>query len=58
MSWLSRVTFPAGGRDADSSVAAGMAGQVTQRLLTLGTTVFASYATVHHRATRAVMQCV
>ncbi len=44
MSWLSRVTFPADGHDADSSVAASMAGQVTQRLLALSTTVFASYA--------------
>ena len=58
MDWLSRVTFPAEERWADSSVAASMTRQATQKLLASGTTAFAGYATVHHDATRAAMQCV
>jgi len=56
--WLSRVTFPAEERWADSSVAAGMTRRATQKLLASGTTAFASYATVHHDATRAAMMCI
>lgn len=56
--WLSRVTFPAEQRWADSSVAAGMARAAAQQLLRHGTTAFASYATVHHDGTRAAMQCI
>lgn len=58
MNWLSRVTFPAEVRWADSSVAAHMTRLAMQKLLASGTTAFASYATVHHDATRAAMQYI
>jgi guanine deaminase len=58
LEWLDRVIFPAEARWADPDYAGAMATRVAKELLSVGTTSVASYATVHHEATRAAMEAL
>ena len=55
LDWLNRVTFPHEARWADPDFAGAMTGRVIDQLLSVGTTSFAAYATVHHDATRRAL---
>lgn len=58
LDWLDRVTFPNEARWADAGYAADMTERVLDQLVSVGTTSFAAYATVHHEATRrALVAC-
>jgi guanine deaminase len=57
LDWLDRVTFPNEARWADADYAAEMTERVIDQLLSVGTTSFAAYATVHHEATRCALGC-
>ena len=57
LDWLDRVTFPNEARWADADYAADMTERVIDQLLSVGTTSFAAYATVHHEATRRALGC-
>ena len=56
LDWLHQVTFPAEARWADADYAAAMTGRVLDQLMSVGTTGFAAYATVHHNATRHALE--
>jgi guanine deaminase len=55
LDWLDRVTFPNEARWADPDYAAAMTERVVDQLMSVGTTSFAAYATVHHEATRRAL---
>lgn len=57
LDWLENVTFPGEARWADADYAADMTERVIDQLLSVGTTSFAAYATVHHEATRRALDC-
>jgi guanine deaminase len=58
LDWLQRVTFPNEARWADPDYAAVMTERVAEQLMSVGTTSFAAYATVHHEsAKRALEAC-
>lgn len=57
LDWLDRVTFPNEARWADADYAADMTERVLDQLMSVGTTSFAAYATVHHEATRRALGC-
>lgn len=57
LDWLDRVTFPAEARWADADYAEDMTERVLDQLMSVGTTSFAAYATVHHEATRRALGC-
>ncbi len=56
LDWLSRVTFPNEARWADADYAAAMTSRVLDQMMSVGTTSFAAYATVHHEATRRALE--
>ena len=56
LDWLHQVTFPAEARWADADYAAAMTERVLDQLMSVGTTSFAAYATVHHEATRHALE--
>lgn len=55
MAWLGRVTFPAEARWADIDHAAQETERVLGELLSVGTTSFAAYATVHHEPVKLAL---
>lgn len=57
LDWLDRVTFPNEARWVDADYAAEMTERVIDQLMSVGTTSFAGYATVHHEATRRALGC-
>ncbi len=57
LDWLDRVTFPNEARWADADYAAAMTERVIDQLMSVGTTSFAAYATVHHEATKRALDC-
>ena len=56
LDWLEQVTFPNEAKWADADYAAEMTERVIGQLVSVGTTSFAAYATVHHEATRRALQ--
>lgn len=56
LDWLERVTFPNEARWADVDYAAGMTERVLEQLMSVGTTSFAAYATVHHESTKRALE--
>ncbi len=57
LDWLDRVTFPNEARWADPDYALAMTERVIDQLLSVGTTSFAAYATVHHESARRALDC-
>jgi guanine deaminase len=57
LDWLDRVTFPNEARWADAGYAELMTERVIDQLLSVGTTSFVGYATVHHEATQRALGC-
>jgi len=57
LDWLDRVTFPNEARWADADYAAAMTERVIDQMLSVGTTSFVGYATVHHEATKRALGC-
>jgi len=57
LDWLDRVTFPNEARWADADYASAMTERVIDQLLSVGTTSFVGYATVHHEATHRALDC-
>lgn len=58
LEWLEAAVFPAEARWADADFAGQMAARVARRLLSVGTTAVAAYATVHHAGTKAAMHAL
>lgn len=56
LDWLDKVTFPSEARWADAEYAADMTGRVIDQLMSVGTTSFAAYATVHHESARRALE--
>lgn len=57
LDWLDQVTFPNEARWADADYAGAMTDRVIDQLLSVGTTSFAAYATVHHESARRALSC-
>ncbi len=57
LDWLDQVTFPNEARWADPDYALSMTERVIDQLLSVGTTSFVGYATVHHEATKRALGC-
>ncbi len=57
LDWLDQVTFPNEARWADPDYALTMTERVIDQLLSVGTTSFVGYATVHHEATKRALDC-
>lgn len=54
--WLQRIIFPAETRWSDRDFAGQMSARAARRLLSVGTTGIAAYATVHHESALAAAQ--
>jgi guanine deaminase len=57
LDWLDQVTFPNESRWADAEYAGAMTERVIDQLVSVGTTSFVGYATVHHEATQRALDC-
>lgn len=57
LDWLDQVTFPNEARWADPGYAGAMTERVIDQLLSVGTTSFVGYATVHHESARRALDC-
>lgn len=58
LAWLERVIFPAEARWADPAYAGEMSGRAAARMLSVGTTGAAAYATVHHESAIAAAEAL
>jgi guanine deaminase len=58
LAWLERVIFPAEARWVDPAVASDMSARAAARMLSVGTTGVAAYATVHHESAVAAAEAL
>lgn len=58
LDWLNTAVFPTEARWADTDHAASVSERVARRLLSVGTTSIAAYATVHHAGAQAAINAL